>query len=112
MTVKGKPLLVAACENGIAMEKICLMLLEQGADVHAIDRVHDSSNQSQALFLCEKTFQETGKTALHAACAGGLVKVARELLQRGADANARDNQQQTPAHAAITSKVFEVKGKK
>lgn len=40
------------------------------------------------------------------------MKVVRELLQRGADANARDNQQQTPAHAAITSKVFEVKGKK
>ena len=89
-TVKGKPLLIAACENGIAMEKMCLMLLEQGADAHAID-------------------QETGRTALHAACAGGLINVVRELLQRGADVNARDNQQQTPAHAAITSKVFEVR---
>jgi len=39
MTVTGKPLLVAACENAIAMEKICLMLLEQGADVNAMDRV-------------------------------------------------------------------------
>lgn len=38
-TGTGKPLLVAACENGMAMEKICLMLLEQGADVNAIDRV-------------------------------------------------------------------------
>ncbi len=53
-------------------------------------------------------FQETGKTALHAACASGLVKVVHELLKRGANVNARDAQQQTPAHAAITSKVFEV----
>lgn len=55
-----------------------------------------------------KVFQETSKTALHAACASGLIKVVRELLQRGANVNARDAQQQTPAHAAITSKVFEV----
>lgn len=48
------------------------------------------------------------KTALHAACASGLVKVVRELLQRGANVNARDVHQQTPAHAAITSKIFEV----
>jgi ankyrin repeat protein len=45
---------------------------------------------------------------LHAACASGLVKVVRELLQRGANVNARDAQQQTPAHAAIISKIFEV----
>ncbi len=55
-----------------------------------------------------QVFQETGKTALHAACASGSVKVVRELLQRGANVNARDVQQQTPVHAAITSKVFEV----
>lgn len=61
MTVKGKPLLVAACESGIAMEKICLMLLEQGADVHAIDRVHDSSKQYQVVFLCEKPFRRREK---------------------------------------------------
>ncbi len=42
MTVTGKPLLVAACENAIAMEKICLMLLEQGADVNAMDRVKNA----------------------------------------------------------------------
>ncbi len=39
MTTIGKPLLVAACENGIAMEKICLMLIERGADVNATERV-------------------------------------------------------------------------
>jgi ankyrin repeat protein len=50
----------------------------------------------------------TGKTALHAACASGSVRVVRELLQRKANVNARDIQQQTPAHLAITSKVFEV----
>jgi ankyrin repeat protein len=53
-------------------------------------------------------FQETGKTALHAACAAGSVRVVRELLQRGANVNARDIQQQTPAHTAVTSKIFEV----
>lgn len=108
MTLKGKPLLVAACENGIAMERICLKLLEQGADVHAIDQVKYHSNDSLLFMLYGKTFQETGRTALHAACAGGLVNVVRELLQRGADVNARDNQQQTPTHAAVISKVFEV----
>ncbi|CAF0922324.1 unnamed protein product [Rotaria sp. Silwood1] len=89
MTTMGKPVLVAACENGVIMEKICLTLLERGADVNAIDR-------------------ETGTTALHAACASGSVKVVRELLQRKANVNAQDVHQQTPAHAAITSKVFEL----
>lgn len=51
MTAKGKPLLVAACESGIAMEKICLMLLEQGIDVHAIDRVRDASNRMKTPFF-------------------------------------------------------------
>ncbi len=41
MTTKGKPLLITACENGMIMEKICLMLLERGADVNAIDRVKE-----------------------------------------------------------------------
>lgn len=38
-TTKGKPILIAACENGLNAEKICLMLVERGADVNAIDRV-------------------------------------------------------------------------
>ncbi|CAF1196458.1 unnamed protein product [Rotaria sordida] len=89
MTTMGKPILVAACENGVIMEKICMTLLERGADANAIDR-------------------ETGTTALHAACASGSVKVVRELLQRNANVNARDIHQRTPSHAAITSKVFEL----
>jgi hypothetical protein len=43
-TITGKPLLVAACENAIVMEKICLMLLEQGADVNVTDRVKMSES--------------------------------------------------------------------
>jgi hypothetical protein len=39
MTITGKPLLVAAYENAVAMEKICSMLLEQGVHVNVIDRV-------------------------------------------------------------------------
>ncbi|CAF1122926.1 unnamed protein product [Adineta steineri] len=89
MTALGKPLLVAACENAVIMEKICLILLKRDADVNAIDK-------------------ETGKTALHAACASGSIKVVRELLQRKANVNARDLQQQTPVHAALTSNVFEL----
>ncbi|CAF3869297.1 unnamed protein product [Rotaria magnacalcarata] len=88
-TTMGKPLLVAACEKGATTEKMCLMLLDRVVDVNAIDR-------------------ETGKTALHAACASGSVRLVRELLQRNANVNARDAQQQTPAHAAILSKVFEL----
>ena len=39
ITTTGKPVLIAACENGTAMEKICLMLIERGADVNATDSV-------------------------------------------------------------------------
>jgi hypothetical protein len=42
MTATGKPLLVAACENGVIQEKVCLMLLERGADVNATDKVRQS----------------------------------------------------------------------
>jgi ankyrin repeat protein len=106
MTAMGKPLLVAACENGVTLEKVCLMLLEHGADVNATDKVRNS--RTIRLLDIYITFQVTGKTALHAACAAGAVKVVRELLERKANVNARDGQQQTPVHAAITSTVFEV----
>jgi hypothetical protein len=43
MTETGKPLLIAACEGGAATEKICLMLIENGANVNAIDRVTKKS---------------------------------------------------------------------
>ncbi|UJR36278.1 hypothetical protein I4U23_029008 [Adineta vaga] len=89
LTKTGKPLLIAACEKGIATEKICLMLIERGVNINTI----------------EKT---TGRTALHAACASGSIKIVRELLRRKVNVNACDNQQQTPAHAAITSKIFEL----
>ncbi|CAF0858837.1 unnamed protein product [Adineta ricciae] len=89
ITEMGKPLLVAACEKGATAEKICLMLIERGADINAIDKT-------------------TGQTALHAACASGLIKVVRELLQRKANVNARDIQQQTPVHVAVTSKTFDL----
>ncbi|CAF4332790.1 unnamed protein product [Rotaria socialis] len=88
-TTMGKPLLVAACEKGATTEKMCLMLLDRVVDVNAIDK-------------------ETGKTALHAACASGSVRLVRALLQRNANVNARDAQQQTPVHVAILSKVFEL----
>jgi hypothetical protein len=42
MNAMGKPLLVAACEKGVTMEKICLMLLERGADINATDKVKRS----------------------------------------------------------------------
>ncbi len=57
MTVTGKPLLVAACENAIAMEKICLMLLEQGADVNAMDRV----KMPRSIRLLNIFFRKQGK---------------------------------------------------
>ena len=38
-TEMGKPLLVAACEKGATAEKICLALIERGADINAIDKV-------------------------------------------------------------------------
>lgn len=41
-TSLGKPLLIAACEKGVIMEKLCLMLLERGADVNVIDRVEQT----------------------------------------------------------------------
>ena len=107
ITEMGKPLLVAACEKGATAEKICLMLIERGADINAIDKVLRTLNL--LFYHCRYvSVQTTGQTALHAACASGLVKVVRELLQRKANVNARDTQQQTPAHVAVTSKTFDV----
>jgi hypothetical protein len=38
-SICGKPLLVAACENSLLTEQICLMLMNRDADINAIDKV-------------------------------------------------------------------------
>ena len=45
----SRPLLIAACERGVSAEKMCSMLLERGVDVHAIDRVEQSTERRISL---------------------------------------------------------------
>lgn len=44
-------------------------------------------------------------TTLHIACQGGQFDVARKMLERGADVNARDERERTPLHLAIEAEV-------
>jgi hypothetical protein len=61
MTKTGKPLLVAACENGVTMEKMCLMLLERGADINATDKVNQYLDVfGYLIFIC-KFFRKQAK---------------------------------------------------
>lgn len=49
-----------------------------------------------------------GRTALHLACNGGHIDVARALLDAGADLNAVDHDQRTPLHRACSDGTLEI----
>ena len=68
------PLLQAAKDG---RKEIALRLLAAGADARA-------------------TMGDTGLTALHLACALGYGDIARALLDKGADVNAKDRWEHTP----------------
>jgi uncharacterized protein len=53
--------------------------------------------------FCARSSDRDGRTALHAACAGGLVEAVDILLARGARVNKADRDGQVPAVAAIES---------
>ncbi len=63
--------------------EVAELLLERGADVHQAAR------------------NEMRVTALHAAVASGQLAIARSLLERGAQVNARQQQGWTPLHGAV-----------
>lgn len=60
--------------------EFALLLLEHGANVHAVDR--------------------HGLTPLHGACVSGSYDVAEQLLSRGANPDARDKKGETPRREA------------
>jgi ankyrin repeat protein len=58
------------------------------------------------ILLCEETIEiecrdRKGRTPLHYAASRGQLSIARMLLQKGADANAADNTEETPLDKAI-----------
>ncbi|HSM56762.1 MAG TPA: ankyrin repeat domain-containing protein [Candidatus Sulfomarinibacteraceae bacterium] len=72
-----------ACYFG--RESLALWLMEQGADINAV------AQNGQRI------------QPIHAAAACGSVRLVRALLARGADVNARQQQDFTPLHAAAQS---------
>ncbi|MGE5195867.1 MAG: ankyrin repeat domain-containing protein [Anaerolineae bacterium] len=65
-----------------------------------------SQNQQAALQFLElgiidlDAIDENGRTALHWACAAGLIDLVKTLIQEGADLDATDEMGQTPFHLA------------
>ncbi|NXR39219.1 ANKE1 protein, partial [Zosterops hypoxanthus] len=88
-TTTGRSVLLQACEQAHEVKEICLILLEKGADPHAMDPA-------------------TGRTALMEATREGAVEVVLALLQRGADVNLFDFERHSAAHFAAKGGFFEI----
>jgi ankyrin repeat protein len=64
------------------------LLLDAGADINA--RVTDSRTHTAVLMAYVAGRDQEGRTALFAAAEGGMDRVVKHLLERGADASVRD----------------------
>ncbi|XP_059489715.1 uncharacterized protein LOC132204878 [Neocloeon triangulifer] len=109
------PLIYAA---SFSNEKMCRLLVNKGADLNAVNR--DGKDVLQLACLngklenvqyllglngfCLGKKGKNGKTALHNAASRGHIAVAEFLLSKGADVNARDDDNETPlTYAAFIS---------
>ncbi|XP_046712049.1 ankyrin repeat and EF-hand domain-containing protein 1-like isoform X2 [Silurus meridionalis] len=77
----GRSAFMFACEHGKDCEKLCLQLLERGADPNVADPL-------------------SGRTPLMEAVRLGSLTVVREILQRGGNPNVVDKQKLSAAHIA------------
>ena len=80
--------LLDACERNLT-EVAKSLLQEEGVEIDARD----------------ETFQ---RTALHCACINGNMELAMALVDRGADVDARDEDQRTPLHFACANGNMEL----
>ena len=106
------PLHMAA---GKGFVNIARFLLHKGSDINAKDKkgfsaLHYASDstekQNMVQFLIDnganlKEVSYLGITPLHLAVDSGLVNIARLLLEKGSDANAKDSKHLGPLHFAI-----------
>lgn len=96
-------------------ENIVKRLLNAGSDVNVADiygltplmrAVSGQKLEVVRILLDQKSLRinakdDQGETALHYAAASGSKEISRLLLTRGADANARDSADRTPAKVAL-----------
>ena len=75
------------------------MLLDAGADINA--QVYDSHTLTAKLDTYIAWKDNEGRTPLHSAAELGWDKVARRLVERGADITIRDNEGNTPLDLAL-----------
>ena len=104
----GRTPLLIACARGYL--EVASMLLEAGADVHAVDSKNDTALHLAATeraptitgMLLERgaELDAGGCQPLHVAARAGSLAVASLLIETGADVNAHDAVGESPLHAA------------
>ncbi|KAJ8271041.1 hypothetical protein GJAV_G00122110 [Gymnothorax javanicus] len=89
VSVSGKPIFLMACEHAQDSERMCISILEKGADPNATDKT-------------------TGRTPLMEASRAGALELVRAILRSGGSVNALDKRRAHAAHFAAAGGFFEV----